>query len=70
MAAAILSPSIRMLLHISMTDATASSNDNFCRQAYGMSELLPVAARFSLNLEECQTSASQEGHCLEPARDC
>ena len=28
MAAAILSPSIGMLLHISMRDATASSNDN------------------------------------------
>ena len=33
MAAAILSPSIGMLLHISMRDATASSNDTFCRQA-------------------------------------
>ena len=36
----------------------------------GMSVLLLVAARFSLDLEEYQTSASQEGRCLEPTRDC
>ena len=35
-----------------------------------MSVILPVAARFSLDLEEYQTSASKEGHCLELARDC
>lgn len=32
MAATILGPSIRMLLYISMRDATASSNNNFCKQ--------------------------------------
>ena len=36
----------------------------------GMSVLLLVAAYLPLDLEECQTSASQEGHCFEPARDC
>ena len=36
----------------------------------GMSVLLLVAACFTLDLEEYQTSASQEGRCLEPARDC
>ena len=50
-----------MLLPRRMT--TSAGNRN------GMSVLLRVAARFSLDLEECQTSASQEGHCLEPARN-
>ena len=51
-----------MLLPRQMTTSAGKRN--------GMSVLQPVTARFSLDLEECQTSASQEGHCLEPARDC
>ena len=50
-----------MLLPRGMTTSVGKCN--------GMSVLLLVAARFSLDLEEYQTSASQEGHCLEPARD-
>ena len=50
-----------MLLPRRMTTSAGKRN--------GMFVLLLVAARFSLDLEECQTSASQEGHCLEPARD-
>ena len=48
-----------MLLPHRMTTSAGKRN--------GMSVLLLVAARFSLDLEEYQTSASQEGHCLEPA---
>ena len=36
----------------------------------GMSVWLLVFSRFSLDLEEFQAPASQEGHCLESARDC
>ena len=50
-----------MLLPRQMTTSAGKRN--------GMSVLLLVTARFSLDLEEYQTSASQEGHCLEPARD-
>ena len=49
-----------MLLPRRMTTSAGKRN--------GMSVLLLVAARFSLDLEEYQSSASQEGHCLEPAR--
>ena len=51
-----------MLLPRRMTTSAGKRN--------GRSVLLLIAARFSLDLEEYQTSASQEGHCLEPARDC
>ena len=51
-----------MLLPRRMTTSAGKRN--------GMSVFLLVAARFSLDLEEYQASASQEGHCLEPARDC
>ena len=48
-----------MLLPRRMTTSAGKRN--------GMSVLLLVAARFLL---EYQTSASQEGRCLEPAQDC
>ena len=51
-----------MLLPRRMTTSAGKRN--------GMSVLLLVTARFSLDLEEYQTSVSQEGRCLEPARDC
>ena len=51
-----------MLLPRQMTTSAGKRN--------GMSVLQPVTARFSLDLEECQTSASQEGHCLERVQGC